>query len=200
MRFGLIGLTMFVGITNSFHHYSSTTRRLQSKFATVPREQDLPQTSDVLPKSNNFVRAIENDEDFLEAMRESQGGRLVIVKFFASWCKACKSIQPRYKRLANEFHDVASFYEVEFSANKDLCRRLDVKKLPCVQLFRGEDGYLDTVLCGPSKFPDVRTRIEVLLGMQTELPAAVPTPEFTDVSQHYDQPNFTSVQMQEQHP
>lgn len=51
-------------------------------------------------------------------------------------CKACKSIEPKFKRLAVEFGDVAGFYEIEFNANKALCRRLEIKKLPVVQFYR----------------------------------------------------------------
>ena len=74
------------------------------------------------------------------------------------------------------------FFEIEFSANKDLCRRLAIKKLPCVQFFRGSAGCIDTVMCGPSKFPDVRVKLESLLG-EGRVPSDVP--EFTDVSDHY---------------
>lgn len=82
-----------------------------------------------------------------------------------------------------EFGDEAAFYEIEFSANKDLCRRLDIKKLPCVQFFRGAEGHVATVMCGPSKFPDVRLKLEDLLG-HSHHPDDVP--EFTDVSEHYN--------------
>ena len=67
--------------------------------------------------------------------------------------------------------------------NKDLCRRLDIKKLPCVQFFRGAEGHVATVMCGPSKFPDVRLKLEDLLG-HSHHPDDVP--EFTDVSEHYN--------------
>ena len=76
----------------------------------------------------------------------------------------------------------ASFYEIEFSANKDLCRRLDIKKLPCVQFFRGAEGCVATVMCGPSKFPEVREKLVELLGDEVH---GDDVPEFTDVSEHY---------------
>lgn len=127
------------------------------------------------------VETIASDADFLSAMA---AGDLVLVKFYASWCRACKTIEPRYKRLANEFHDVARFYEVEFSANKDLCRRLGIKKLPCVQFYKGPDGCLDTVMCGPSKFADVKLKLKDVLGEDAADLSGVP--EFTDISNHYD--------------
>ena len=73
--------------------------------------------------------------------------------------------------------------EIEFGTNKELCRRLSIKKLPCVQFFQGSEGCVSTVMCGPSKFPDVRVRLESLLG---EHPHSPDLPEFTDVSKHYN--------------
>jgi len=106
---------------------------------------------------------------------------LVVIKFFASWCRACKTIEPKFKRLANEFGGAARFYEIEFSANKDLCKRLEIKKLPCAQLYHR--GHLETVVCGPSKFPQVRVAVERALGLDAH-PEDVP--EFTDISAHYE--------------
>ncbi|EGB07552.1 hypothetical protein AURANDRAFT_8418, partial [Aureococcus anophagefferens] len=98
------------------------------------------------------VVPIDGDEAFLAAMQYCTDDRLVAVKFYASWCRACKSIAPRFERLAKEFAgDEVQFFEIEFAANKELCRRLNIKKLPCVQYFRGSLGCVDTVMCGPSK-------------------------------------------------
>lgn len=114
--------------------------------------------------SKKMVVPIDGDEAFLAAMQYCTDDRLVAVKFYASWCRACKSIAPRFERLAKEFAgDEVQFFEIEFAANKELCRRLNIKKLPCVQYFRGSLGCVDTVMCGPSKFPDVRVKLEELL-------------------------------------
>ena len=173
-----------------------------------------------LSSTDKKVRPIEGDEAFLEAMQCCVDDKLVAIKFYASWCRACKSIAPkralgasipstrsvarrgpsvfspygRFERLAKEFTgDEAQFFEIEFSANKDLCRRLEIKKLPCVQFFRGSEGCVDTVMCGPSKFPGVRVKLEELLGetrsahdAADEVPINATLPEFTDVREHYD--------------
>ena len=134
-------------------------------------------------KQSSHVPAIVDEDTFLAAMSKSAGDKVVAIKFYAGWCRACKTIAPRFERLAKEFGDEAAFFEIEFSANKDLCRRLDIKKLPCVQFFRGAEGHVATVMCGPSKFPDVRLKLEDLLG-HSHHPDDVP--EFTDVSEHYN--------------
>ena len=153
------------------------------RHAAVPRR---PATSlyakPLARKQSSHVPAIVDDDTFLAAMSKSAGDKVVAIKFYAGWCRACKTIAPRFERLAKEFGDEAAFFEIEFSANKDLCRRLDIKKLPCVQFFRGAEGHVATVMCGPSKFPDVRLKLEDLLG-HSHHPDDVP--EFTDVSEAY---------------
>ena len=46
------------------------------------------------------------------------------------------------------------------------------------RFFRGSDGCIDTVMCGPSKFPEVKVALEKHIHHDV--------PEFTDVSAHYD--------------
>ena len=134
-------------------------------------------------KASKYVPAIVDEDTFIAAMAKSAGDGIVAIKFYAGWCRACKTIAPRFERLAKEFGEEAAFYEIEFSANKDLCRRLDIKKLPCVQFFQGAEGHAATVMCGPSKFPEVRLKLEDRLGHSH---AAEDVPEFTDISKHYN--------------
>ena len=173
------------------------------------------------PGTPGQIAPIKTTDDYHQLLQDATDqNRLVVIKFYASWCRACKSIAPkrapgasipstrsvarrgpsvispydRFERLAKEFTgDEAQFFEIEFSANKDLCRRLEIKKLPCVQFFRGSEGCVDTVMCGPSKFPGVRVKLEELLGetrsahdAADEVPINATLPEFTDVREHYD--------------
>lgn len=40
------------------------------------------------------------------------GDRIVCIKFFAVWCRACKAMGPKYQRIANEWEDDVEFYEI----------------------------------------------------------------------------------------
>lgn len=147
-----------------------------------PRMESL--RSATMPAVSKAVTPIRSDDEFTSAMAEAKNDVLVVVKFYASWCRACKTIEPRFRRLATEFHDSAHFYEVEFGENKELCRSLEIKKLPCVNFYRGSDECLDTLMAGPSKFATVRSKVEDLVGALHYDPSEVP--EFTDISDHYD--------------
>ena len=66
------------------------------------------------------VTPIQSEADFWVAHNASAepGAPVMIVKFFASWCKACKSIEPRFRKVALDYGESIACYEIEFVANK----------------------------------------------------------------------------------
>ena len=45
---------------------------------------------------------------------------LVVVFFYAPWCRNCKAVRPRLERIEREFKD-ASFYQANFKREASLC-------------------------------------------------------------------------------
>lgn len=58
---------------------------------------------------------------------------LLLVKFFAPWCRSCKSIKPRFEALASK--SPHSFTEICFTASRQLCRELVIEMLPTVFIY-----------------------------------------------------------------
>ena len=79
-------------------------------------------------------------ERALEAAEAS--GKLVCVKYYAPWCKACLSIMPLYERLAEgPMGDKCDFYEVDGGAARVLVALADVTKMPATHVYaRGGRG------------------------------------------------------------
>ena len=72
-----------------------------------------------------------------DALAEAQAlNRLCVVKVYAPWCKTCRAIEPKYKRVAKANSDEIDFYEVNFSQCKPLCKHLGVESLPCGIIFK----------------------------------------------------------------
>ena len=95
------------------------------------------------------------------------------IKFYASWCKSCKAIAPKYSALAEKYSDQADFYEMMFTTTKDmkeLFSELKVKKTPCVQFYRGDKGRLATIVCGPKHWTDVGKNLDMYLNEDLEEP------------------------------
>jgi thioredoxin 1 len=167
---------------------------------TGARTAVLAVSASASPKKNAAssagVESVTSREEFFAALdrsRKKKGdampdGSLVCIKYYANWCTSCKAIAPKYSALAKEYGDRVEFLEVEFSANKELFKELEVKRTPCVQFYRGESGRLSTVVCGPSKFAQVRQNLDKYLEGESEDLECVlddTLQECTDVSELY---------------
>jgi hypothetical protein len=56
------------------------------------------------------------------------------------------------------------FAEIEFTANANLCRTLEVKRLPYIHIYRGADGLLTEFACGPKRFHLLTEAVTKYLG------------------------------------
>ena len=78
--------------------------------------------------------------------------KVVVIKFFASWCRACKAMAPKISRVAEDWPDI-EFYEIMFDDNKKLCKSLGIKILPFVEIVAGSAGR-----SSPSRAARARSR------------------------------------------
>lgn len=110
------------------------------------------------------IDSVESIDDFLKFISEDE--RLCIVKFRASWCKSCQKFDVHFKKLANEVADKVDpsrpdeiiergkvkMVDVEYTANKKLCRTLGIKKLPYIHMYKGSKGRVCDFLCNSKTF------------------------------------------------
>ena len=85
--------------------------------------------------------------------------QLVVVDFFAPWCRACKAVFPKFKKLCVENPDVR-FLAINFDENKGLARGLGVKVLPFFHFYRGSEGRVGAFSASVSKVAKLREAIE----------------------------------------
>ena len=76
--------------------------------------------------------------------------KVVVIKFFASWCRACKAMAPKISRVAEDWPDI-EFYEIMFDDNKKLCKSLGIKILLLVEIVAGTAGKVESFSCGPAR-------------------------------------------------
>ncbi|CAM9097269.1 unnamed protein product [Chrysoparadoxa australica] len=116
------------------------------------------------------VQGIESQDDFMQALGR-HANDVAVVLFYDKACRACAAVAPKFDRLSLRYGDCAGFYEVEFTSNKPLCKNLDIKVLPTVQIYRGSEGKVLDTPCGPKKFPSVADGLaRILAEVQTCCP------------------------------
>lgn len=62
--------------------------------------------------------------------------RLVVVDFYADWCKPCKALAPRIAELAKENKGNVVFGKLDTDANGSVSRKYTIQKLPTVMIFK----------------------------------------------------------------
>jgi len=99
-----------------------TRQQKKNKEITTSR----PRRNKGRPENLLEVNSLEEYRDAIQSYRD----RLVVVRFYATWCKACKAVQPSYYRLANTYKDVM-FLEVPVTdQNASLHQGLGVPSIP----------------------------------------------------------------------
>jgi len=87
---------------------------------------------------------------------------LVIIKFFAPWCRACKALEPKYKQVAADERYVKLpivFAQLDVTHNKEFIKSLGILALPSVQFYAGPLGLVENFPCGPSKVPILKRKL-----------------------------------------
>lgn len=86
---------------------------------------------------------ITNIQEYKDEVVDTTDSPLVVVRFYASWCKACKVIESSYHRLPQEFPSGVKFVEVPLTKeNAYMHKGLGIPSLPFAHVYYNED-YVD---------------------------------------------------------
>merc|ERR1711862_291256 len=89
--------------------------------------------------SDEGVYEVDTPEEHAALIAGNQD-KIILLKFFAPWCRACKGLAPKYIALAKDpkLEDLPLvFAEMSIANNKDFVKSLDVLALPSVQFYIG---------------------------------------------------------------
>lgn len=94
-------------------------------------------------------------EEF-KAVVTDETEKIVVCKFYAPWCRACKSIAPSYSRIVKQFGDAnIKFVDVPIDAvNNEVHRELGIKTYPLAQIYHPQAGLLEQRKIGRIHLPE----------------------------------------------
>lgn len=104
------------------------------------------------------VAIVNSDAEFLQVLQRS-ATQLVVLRVHARWCRSCRALEPKWRRLARELQDV-HFAEMEYEANKMLAFRLSISKMPTFLIYDAQLGQVDNFTCGPKRAQLLREHID----------------------------------------
>lgn len=106
------------------------------------------------------------NEDEYKALLEHNPDKLIVLKVFAPWCKACKGLAPKFQGLVRDekYKNLPMIWaDLNIQGNKDFVKSIGVLALPTVQLYAGGGVKTDTFPCGPSKVPILKRKLASLV-------------------------------------
>lgn len=102
---------------------------------------------------------------------ENRLSRLTVFKFFSSYCRACKRIEPRFDRLAKENPDVDFvFVPVSATNKKFIVEELGIPALPYGGIYHPEVGMAETMSISSQRLGDFEAIVESYREAECQLP------------------------------
>lgn len=83
----------------------------------APASLHMMRAASVVAREREILQ-IANQEEYECLLEEAAAqNRVVVIKFYASWCRACKAMAPKLARIANDFPQI-EFHQILFDNNK----------------------------------------------------------------------------------
>ena len=98
-----------------------------------------------------------NNEKFNELLK---GDKLVVVDFFATWCRPCSMMSPILDKVSNDMQNVV-FAKIDVDEEMDLAQSYGILSIPCIIMFK--DGKEAERLIGFTTEDELKTAIEKVL-------------------------------------
>ena len=98
-----------------------------------------------------------NNEKFQELLK---GNKLVVVDFFATWCRPCSMMSPILDKVALDMPNV-EFCKIDVDEEMDLAQSYGILSIPCIIMFK--NGLEAERLIGFTTEDELKTAIEKVL-------------------------------------
>ena len=94
---------------------------------------------------------------------EGNKKKLIVIKYFAPWCRSCKGLAPKFIKLARDpkYKELPILWaELNVKDNKHLVKSLGVKRIPSIQFYALNGRIVDTFGVTPSMMPLLRSKLD----------------------------------------
>lgn len=149
----------------------STVENVEEK-DTVENNAEQKDTSEppVLEQDKNGLYDLLTKEDHL-ALLAANPDKIIIMKFYAPWCRACKGLEPKFVQISKDSKYAnlpLLFAQMSVQHNKEYVKSLGILALPSVHIYAGTEGLVENFPCGPSKVPVLKKKIAQVVNSKVD--------------------------------
>lgn len=125
----------------------------------------------------DLITNVETLQDY-KAVVADETEKIVLVRFYAKWCRSCRAAEPQFHRLVQEYSDEdVKFVQVPLKReNAFLHEGLGVPSVPYCHIYHPEGGLVEEMKMNKKKFTKVRKSLEQYVNGSCDM-ADEPVPE-----------------------
>lgn len=128
---------------------SDFAKRMRS-IALPPPPKKKPKTVGGRPSNVIEVTTL---EDYKEVVAD-ETNKIVAVRFYAPWCRACKAAAPSFYRVARELEDKVKFVDVPVTKESTKIHQgLQVPSIPFSHVYHPDAGLVEELRMSRTRFP-----------------------------------------------
>ena len=100
---------------------------------------------------------------------------MVVIKYYSVSCKACKALEPRFRKLARDnrgtlSHSPIVFAQIPLTHNTDFFQDvLHLQALPAIQIYKA-GALMDSFACPPNMFSTLKRKVDYWRSAHAVLP------------------------------
>ena len=126
-----------------------------------PEEEEEKVIPEFPVMNEHGIYVIETEDQHQKWLKANED-KLMVIKFYAPWCRACKSVEPKYIQISKDdkYSDIPIIFgQLSVQHNKAYVKSLGIMALPSMQIYAGSEGLVENFPCGPSKIPMLKRKL-----------------------------------------
>eukprot|EP00571_Detonula_confervacea_P014278 CAMPEP_0172300642 /NCGR_PEP_ID=MMETSP1058-20130122/2672_1 /TAXON_ID=83371 /ORGANISM="Detonula confervacea, Strain CCMP 353" /LENGTH=245 /DNA_ID=CAMNT_0013010465 /DNA_START=60 /DNA_END=797 /DNA_ORIENTATION=+ len=121
-------------------------------------------------KKSRTVQMVDTLEDYKRVVVDEQH-QIVVVRFYAPWCKSCKAANPHFKKMASQHKTSVKFVEVPLTKETAYIHEgLGVESIPYGHIYHPEVGLVEEKKINRKVFKDFRESLDSYVRGSCDLP------------------------------
>jgi len=65
--------------------------------------------------------------------------KLVLVDFWADWCRPCKQLSPILEEVSNDYSDKITIFKANIDENEETSEKYGIRSLPTLMIFKNNE-------------------------------------------------------------